>query len=339
MKKEQHEDPASVMPGSFVRMATSNRPDEARSTANIYVHGLSVLCPDPTAGSVDIGFYSHGHSPLIICVENPNGVKKTIRMARNAQYQVQIHRDRWHGLGDFYHHPHGRDHDAYDFRWMVSTNRLHPLGTSEVQTAAGRYFSAVVGLRDATFFTRLRSRNGANLRDVYNHKPAESDPVGRLLGAVITCDPNDSQDKGFVVSYRKLHDSTWTTSHFPRLERPYNVFIETIPTDPEDHMPMLYDVLSVNDGNDRSRYSLRLLGETAYGFCSGASEAYVGDRSTEIFYQPEDEQVGLIPPENRREFRTKAEGYLAGYAFRRRSDQYACQPFPNGDGPFDPPWS
>lgn len=295
-----------------------------------------MLCPDPVGKSVDIGFFDQEHSDLSICVKHPDGTWETLPTPAGAKCEVRIERRSPRGMGRFYLNPRGREEDDRDFRWMVLIGRLHPAGVNEIQNAAKHLFSAVVGIKDADFFTKQRSQNEATIIDEQGYKLDELDYLGRLLGACLTCDPNDPADDGFSIYIREVGHSNWTEHPFDGKAKPYTVILETLPEDEENHMSMLYNLFDVADTRDDSRYSIVYKKESKLELC-GATGPFIGDSSTGIFYLPDDDKVILISPPNRVELSSKLQAFLEGYRSWRTTDQYACQTFPDGDGPFDYP--
>ncbi len=323
-------DDVSLAPATS-RKITNTKPNHGSATANVRIHGLSLLCTNARDNTVEIGFFRHGHTPVCICIDGPSG-PISFPCDDGKDYTIVIERAKPQTMGEFYHHPKSRNQDIEDFRWMPDLLVMHPRGADPTDGTKQR-LSAKLVIRDGIYYTNVRSQNPARLWDTAGHVDDVVDYVGRVLGVDLTCDPNDPGDDGIIVGvFEKNTPTPVFESRLPRSDGRYTINVETISLDSnEDHMPMLYRVI---DAKEHSRFSLRYDGEDPIEYCGCYDVSnFVGYAAKRIFYRADAPEAAEILGEERVEFKTFREAVDAGFSWRGRSDQYACQSFPGGEGP------
>ncbi len=309
------------------RKITNDKPDHWKATVAMSMNGLALLCTNPHDRQVEIGFVEDMHSPVSICIDGPGGKIPRFHCERGKKYLITVTRMTPQDMGEFYEDGMKVQKDPEDFRWMPDLHRLHPLGI-DIQRNAKSALSAKLVIKDAVFYTAALSTNTAAIEDTTGTVPTENTIIGRVLGADITC-PSDSNDAGVVVRVWKEGTSDPVFDQtLSKATKPYKIAIETIAEMPGDHMHMLYhNVITVSEP---SRFRIVYQpGEPPIHNCG----SFVGDSKEKVFYPEGLDKATLIGEDNRERFESYKDAVEAGFSFHLMSEQYACQPLPDGDGP------
>ncbi len=247
------------------------------------IYGLALLCSNPRGKSVQIGFIGMHHDPIHFHVFDPNGNDYIdFRGQNHKEYHILIQKSIVRTQGNFYEDGRMFPKDSKDFRWMPDMHRLHP--GSKIKPGVSAQFSAILELSDAVFYTADKANNDAILSETNNLKPTIKEKFGRLLGADIACEENDT---GVNISIFEGGDLLrGYPKELDKRSKPWTMEIHT-KTQGGDHMDMLYGCL---DDTGAYKYSLK--------------------------------------------YNVVRERALVSRCADVRSNEYAGQPFSDGDGPF-----
>lgn len=309
------------------RPITNTKPDPTKATTVLSVNGLSVLCTNIKDDQVEVGFLDGSHFPVKIRIFKPNETKhwRAFDCDQNKKYVIRVFRTKSVGRGTFYHST-SNPWDRWDFRRMPDLKKLHPLGIS-IRSRAADALSAKLIIKDGVFYSAGLSSIPATIEDTKGSGIFSSDVIGNLLGATITCDPNDTNDSKVYVQVFEVGKAAPVFSEgMSRDSGPFRLSIASTPADQHDHMHMVYDsVISVKDpARFRIKYVQTIVRSTLMG--------YVANTSTKEFFALEAAEADAIPDKDRA-FSESADDFLKMGYTSRSSDQYACQPLPDDDGP------
>ncbi len=169
---------------------TPNPPDHGMALGRIFVSGLCVLCFNPIRNRAELGFIKQHHSDLRMVIVKDDGTifwsseRDFPRPMRDVGITINSTKT---GMGLRYEN--GRVHDE-DFDFMPNLAKLHHVEKFKIRPNARTAFSARVDIRDAIFYTAIKSVHDAYLHEIPDSSSTHPAPVnlgkiGKILGADI----------------------------------------------------------------------------------------------------------------------------------------------------------
>lgn len=217
--------------------ATPERPEHYKAAACIYVEGLSILCPNEDKKAVDIAFVKAEHYPVEINVYRSGCgdpvFSHTCKIEEKTK--IEIGKTQSKAMGNLY-----MDSKKYDedFSWMPDLNGAdwHPGSEIKIRENAKNYLSAKLVLKDASFYTHLKSEH-AGLQDKKDGSPKKDiGRVGRVLGADIVC---DAGDRGISLRIESSSGEI-INEFFSKREGPFFISVVTRPITYVSHLHHIY---------------------------------------------------------------------------------------------------
>ena len=314
------------------RPPTNDKPSDSQPTVASTINGLSLLCTNPSQNRVEIGFIGCDHGPILVSIIDPHGAPHGTPFVgdRTKKYYLNMARVSSTAMGDFYEDGRLYPVDPEDFRWMPDLHLFHT--GVKPKSGAGHHLSAILFIQDATFYTAAKSIFDATIEEVHGWRLPREEKIGRVLGANITCDPRNTTDTAVRITVVEVESGTTVFDEaLAKGQGTWKVKIETIP-DPEtgDHMPMLYDLVDIPDS---LRFSIRY---KSFEPPTHELGPFIGNLEKKLFYPLSSPEGASLDPDASPRFDTFDDALEGGFTFYW-SDQYACQPLPDGDGPIDFP--
>lgn len=305
-------------------LTTNERPDHAQANVRVFVDGLSVVCTNWQQECLEIGFVAEEHTPVDLCIYDvrTGNVVGHFLCPKTQQFRIEVSKTHPRDLGVFY-----QDSRMYedDFLWMPDLEEWHAAPVSIRRHAKG-YFSAKLVIRDGVYHTGFLSESRA-LRISSSGRLDRLPALGRILGANITCDEEDSGVRVVVFGRGFTGEETEVFSQsLDKQGGPYVVCVGTSAEKDHDSLEILYDRVVQATGTFSIRYERKEL----EWICCGL----VGNSETGICYPKDSEEAGKIPDKLRVFFATLKHAIDAGYkVFKPRATEYACQSYGGGNGP------
>lgn len=240
---EIREEKESVLPDSsqvnqtdeqvFKMPETPQKPDHTKATAQIFVDGLSILKFNEAEKCVEIGFVKEHHSPVEVVVYKDCKPLYPYSGAGNKPVTIEIRKTNPKSIGECYK---DAKKDEEDFAWMPDLCQWYSAAKIDVNKAvAQHHLSAKLVLRDAVFYTKIKSVSEAVRTDLDTGE-ADVENIGRVLGADITCEDDDSE---LIVSITGEPDQ-----RFSKNDGPFLITVRTYPHDhSSSHFGLLYDYI------------------------------------------------------------------------------------------------
>jgi hypothetical protein len=282
--------------------STSHAPKHDEATARICIDGLSILCFNPESDAAEIVFVKkHHHAPVITIYDKNCRYLWSHTCSSDPSETIDIKKSRAGGSGKCYRELLNKNDE--DFSYMPDFCKWHDVDKVQFQENAKDGLSAKLRLRDATFYTRVRSGIEATRTDTRSGDTHSSGRIGKILGANITCDEDDTSIDIYI---NDVH-----TISFDKADGPFNIMFKSMahdePSDDPDHLKIIYeDILTLSP-----RYSLRYDGyEGPWLMCGFVAE---------------------VELETAEQGRRKGETWPDGVV-HVRSTEYACQVVGGGDG-------
>jgi hypothetical protein len=302
---------------------TNENPKRKPATASIYVDGLSVLCPNSINKTVEIAFVKDEHTPVRIEIRKSDGSFVAAHDCPAGQkVYIEIKKSRPKEIGKFYKNSKSEDED---FDWMPDLNGpdWYPGVDIHVTPNAKNHLSAKLVLRDATFYTKLKSRSKAKQTNLQTGD-VKYLTVGRVLGANIIC---DAEDEGIVLT-----TSSGFNPPLPKAGGPYIITVRTISEREHDHLHLLYQhIIRASDGHPGYKFEY----ETPERIWSPWE--IVGDSRGNVYYEAFSQEAGEIPNGDKVIFKTiegaEKKGFKRAKSSSIKSTKFACQTFQAGEGP------
>jgi hypothetical protein len=223
------------------RLRTSTKPDHNLATARIFIYGLSILWLNHRNKTVEIGFVKDEHSPVTLKVCKQDDCKDCwIYKPKDRKVRIEINKTIPSGMGEFYEDDRA---NSEDFEWMPDLKGRFWHKGANIQTKGGaeHYLSAKLVLKDAVFYTHLRSVSDAEQRGRGSSLRILSD-IGRVLGADIICDENDAGIEVKVIGKKATGDEEIIEQKsFAKGDGPFTISLITEPESNHDHLHLLYD--------------------------------------------------------------------------------------------------
>ncbi|MCA1623721.1 MAG: hypothetical protein LC768_06370 [Acidobacteria bacterium] len=302
---------------------TNENPKRKLATASIYVDGLSVLCPNSINKTVEIAFVEGEHTPVRIEIRKSSGGFVAAHDCPLGQkVNIEIKKSRPKEIGKLYKNSKSEDED---FDWMPDLNGpdWHPGIDLSIRPQAKNHLSAKLVLRDATFYTELKSRSKAKQT---NKRTGEIKnlTVGRVLGANIVC---EAEDEGIVLT-----TSSGFNPQLPKAGGPYIITVRTRSEHEHDHLHLLYEqIIEVSDGHPgyEFEYVTREPIWSPWGI--------IGDSRSNVYYEASSQEAGEIPDGDKVIFKTiedaEKKEFKPAESSGITSTEFVCQTFPGGEGP------
>lgn len=238
-EKAERKTSREIQADSFVMRIpeTSRKPEHHKATASIYVEGLSILCPNETDQTAEIAFVKENHSAVAVKVYK-NGCEpywSSPIFDEEEKIKIEIQKSNPKGVGSLYKD--SKKYDA-DFAWMPDLNgsNWHPQAEIRIKSDAKQYLSAKLILKDAHFYTHLKSAHDG-LLSRGGAKPVNIGRIGRILGADIVCDEDDTE---VVVRIETSSSAGVIDCPLPKDEGPFFISVITRPGTPKNHLHHLY---------------------------------------------------------------------------------------------------
>jgi hypothetical protein len=301
---------------------TPDNPQLTPSAANIFIDGLSVLCPNYDEKAVEIAFLKAGHWPVKIEIRDKNGAHiGTHECPPDQKVKIEIRKIVPKDLGKAYKNSRK---DNEDFRWMPDLDDWHSDSEIKIRDGAKKHLSAKLIIKDAVFYTKLKSRSKAIRRHKHNPVDEKRLIVGRILGANIVCAP--AEDFMLVTS-------SGFEPPLPKEGRPYTITVRTMSRHEHEHLYLLYENIIKVVNPPHPGYTFRYESPerhwTPWGF--------IGDRRENIYYEAFSEEANKIADEHKIVFESTETAEKANFKpFNHpdnKSTEFACQTFPAGEGP------
>lgn len=319
----------AAAPMPFSRPTTTIPPDHHTATARVFIDGLSVLCTNRVRNDVEVGFIEHEHDPLELLIFKRSSCRpyKILRLVENDKALIEVYRTHSLGMGEFY--TKGTPTDDEDCAHLVDLKTLHS-GAMTPKSNGKSHMSAKLVLTNAKFYTAKLSSVHAKIYDRSGTKPDEIRPIGKILGADLTC---DNKDTGVVVRatvYRQGALSVQLHEQLNKADGPFTISIGTQAKNNNDHMPMIYQVMTAT-----GRFGVEYLGyEPRWKHCG-----LIGALREAELYLNGTPEADAVEEENRRSFETLEEALELNFKPMfdvtrwKMATQFACQTLPDGDGP------
>lgn len=268
---------------------TTVKPVHDDATARIFVDGLSVLCPNESDNSVDIGFIREHHGDVEIRIYKGQCQLVSAYKLRRAQSAlIRIEKEHPQNMGSAYE---DSKKDPEDFGWMPDLAQWH--GSLIIKPHAADHLSAKLALKDAVFYTHVLSNSTALRTDLDSGDTYDLGKLGRVLGADIFC---DDEEPGLILT-ALTEDGEIIRHSLPKDDGPYFIVVKTEPEDRlTSHLHLLYDHI-VKIPSAEPRYDFRYTGEEdEWEFCP-TSEKLSMFRVTEFACQVIGGGGGPLPDE------------------------------------------
>jgi len=239
--KEKQNDSESV--NTFLEpLTTTTKPNHSLATARIFIHGLSVLWLNNHRQTVEIGFVKDMHSPVTLKVCKQEDCKDcwTPEILQDRKVRIEINKTIPKEMGKFYRE--GRA-NSEDFEWMpdLASDFWHKGANIQTKSGAEQYLSAMLVLKDAVFYTYERSVGDAD-QTISGSQHRTLSNIGRVLGADIICDRNDTGIEISVIAKNAAGNEEIIESRsFPKSDGPFSISLITKPNMEHDHLHLLYD--------------------------------------------------------------------------------------------------
>lgn len=264
------------------RTTTDTKPEHAQATAIVYVHGLSVLCPNYSNKTTDIAFVKEDHTGVRIKVFK-GGCREfwSHNCSREEKTRIEIKKSRPVDGGKFYEE--GKLYDE-DFAWMPDLNKWHDQTGIGIQENAKDHLSAKLELSDAIFYTHIKSAHKSKLTSD-SDREKDLGRVGRVLGADIIC---DNQDTDVTINIESS-GGTVISKSLPKDGAPYFIVVYTEAESEGDHLHHVYHhIVEVDSRQPRYKFKFDQE-EKLWHLCGG------GEKITEYACQTIPAGEGPLP--------------------------------------------
>ena len=216
--------------------SSADKPEHDRAAASIYVEGLSILCPNDKKKTIEIAFIKEDHTAVGINVYR-GGCEPVFRYSckKEEKVKIEIGKSQSKDMGRVYL---DAKQDDEDFGWMPDLNgdEWYPGIDIKMRENAKNYLSAKLVLKDAYFYTHLKSEH-AGLQNRKDGNPKKDiGRVGRILGADIVCDPTD---KGISLRIESSSGEV-INEFFSKSECPFFISVVTRPESIASHLHHIY---------------------------------------------------------------------------------------------------
>lgn len=214
---------------------TAEKPEHHKATASIYIEGLSILCPNLENQTTEIAFIKEDHTPVEIKVYK-NRCQPFWRYSgkKDEKVKIEIQKTTPKSIGKLY-----RDSKNYDedFGWMPDLNSSdwHPNAEITIKDGAKDHLSAKLILKDAFFYTLLKSEHNG-LQSWGDGKPFSIGRIGRILGADIECEDEDTDVTIRIEGSNGTIDGTTLRKD----AGPFFISVVTKPESEASHLHHLY---------------------------------------------------------------------------------------------------
>lgn len=272
-------------------------------TATVLVNGLGIFCQNDREKSIDFGFLEviAANHPFRLKIYDFGSIVWDSQDEPRNYFDNAIITIRKSIASDsyVYRNREGQRNDPKDYDWMLDLKEhIYHQNVEFITPTTSSIFAKLV-IKNATFYTYLKSERNARFTLASGPDAPDPEPrqVGRVMGADILCQQSGTDD--MYVDIRWLHDARQPRSiSLPRDQGPYIISIDykCIPSD-EDDFPRIYDLVRPPDGR---RYNLRFESpEQDWTF-----RGFIGNRSSK-YYIDEchiTDQIKPHFPENRRRY-------------------------------------
>lgn len=215
---------------------TTDKPKHSEATASVYTYGLSVMCANENDKTAEIAFVKDEHSAVEILVYKGGcGVPFwSHKCDINKKTKIGIQKSNPSDIGRLYK---DSKKDKADFDWMPDLNgdKWYPNTKIGIQATAKKYLSAKLILKDAHFYTSLKSIHNAMQDRKDGGQKVNLGKIGRVIGADIFCDDNDTE-----ITITIDDGSKPCIEHFPKKDGPFFISVATDANSDSNHLHHLY---------------------------------------------------------------------------------------------------
>lgn len=319
---------------------TTQPPNHRLATLRLFLNGLSLFhkrvdTAHPDLERYELDMLSVEHSNVYMYIDDEHGDKVWEWEADPAEKVIlKIEKERTLSAGDQYSEGATPTNDE-DIRWMPDFSDWHGR-TVERRANSANHMPVRVGIRDAVFYTELKSDQRAIITDIISHTELKRALVGRILGADIVCTTGEAivitaYDRNPITG--QLQERARPPRHTIRFGQRQSMSIAYTDEVCEhgDPLGLLYDYFV--DSKDGKQFTLEYEQILDPWKLNGlVADTRSPDRTVRYTTK---ELLEEIPREHRRFFNSGKEAERADYKVVQPilSDQYACQGYGGGGQP------